>query len=205
MAKKLLVLDAYALIYRAYFAFISRPIKTSKGQNTSAIYGFVKSLLDALKRFEPTHIAVAFDVSGKTFRTEIFPEYKANRQETPEDIRSAVPVIKDVIRAMNITILEKQGFEADDIVGTLAKKADPLGFEVLMMTPDKDYGQLLTDRVIMVKPSRSGADMETVTAKDFCEGYGIERPEQFKDILALWGDSSDNIPGVPGIGEKTAA
>ena len=205
MAKKILVLDAYALIYRAYFAFINRPIKTSKGQNTSAIYGFVKSLLDALKRFEPTHIAVAFDVSGKTFRTEIFPEYKANRQETPEDIRSAVPVIKDIIRAMNITILEKQGFEADDIVGTLAKKADPLGFEVLMMTPDKDYGQLLTDRVIMVKPSRSGADMETVTAKDFCEGYGIERPEQFKDILALWGDSSDNIPGVPGIGEKTAA
>jgi len=204
-SKTLLVLDAYALIYRAYFAFISRPIKTSKGQNTSAIFGFTKSLLDALKRFDPTHIAVAFDISGKTFRSEMYPDYKANRQETPEDIRSAIPVIKDIIRAMNITILEKQGYEADDIVGTLAKKAEPEGFEVMMMTPDKDYGQLLTDKVVMVKPSRSGADIETVTAADFCKKYGITNPSQFKDILALWGDSSDNIPGVPGIGEKTAA
>jgi DNA polymerase-1 len=204
-SKTLLVLDAYALIYRAYFAFISRPIKTSKGQNTSAIFGFTKSLLDALKRFDPTHIAVAFDISGKTFRSEMYPDYKANRQETPEDIRSAIPVIKDIIRAMNITILEKQGYEADDIVGTLAKKAEPAGFEVMMMTPDKDYGQLLTDKVVMVKPSRSGADIETVTAADFCKKYGITNPSQFKDILALWGDSSDNIPGVPGIGEKTAA
>ena len=203
--KKLLVLDAYALIYRAYFAFINRPIKTSKGQNTSAIFGFTKSLLDALKRFDPSHIAVAFDISGKTFRNDLYPEYKANRQETPEDIRSAVPIIKDIIRAMNITILEKQGYEADDIVGTLAARAEPLGFEVKMMTPDKDYGQLLTSKVVMVKPSRSGADIETVTANDICKKYGIENPMQFKDILALWGDSSDNIPGVPGIGEKTAA
>ena len=203
--KTLLVLDAYALIYRAYFAFISRPIKTSKGRNTSAIFGFTKSLLDALKRFDPTHIAVAFDISGKTFRNDMYPEYKANRQETPEDIRSAIPVIKDIIRAMNITILEKQGYEADDIVGTLAKKAELAGFEVIMMTPDKDYGQLLTDKVVMVKPSRSGADIETVTAAGFCKKYGITNPSQFKDILALWGDSSDNIPGVPGIGEKTAA
>lgn len=205
MSKKLLVLDAYALIYRAYFAFINRPIRTSKGQNTSAIFGFTKSLIDAIKKMEPTHVAVAFDVSGKTFRTEMYPEYKANRQETPEDIRTAVPVIKEIIRAMNIEILEKQGFEADDIVGTLAKLAEPQGFEVLMMTPDKDYGQLLTPNVVMVKPSRSGADMERVTADDLCEKYGIENPGQFKDILALWGDSSDNIPGVPGIGEKTAA
>lgn len=204
-AKKLLVLDAYALIYRAYFAFISRPIMTSKGQNTSAIFGFTKSLLDALKRFDPTHIAVAFDISGKTFRNDLYPEYKANRQETPEDIRSAVPIIKEIIRAMNITILEKQGYEADDVVGTLAKRAEPLGFEVMMMTPDKDYGQLLTSKVVMVKPSRSGADIETVTAADICKKYGIENPMQFKDILALWGDASDNIPGVPGIGEKTAA
>jgi DNA polymerase-1 len=204
-SQKLLVLDAYALIYRAYFAFISRPIKTSKGQNTSAIYGFTKSLLDALKRFEPTHIAVAFDISGKTFRNDLYPDYKANRQETPEDIRSAIPYIKQIVRAMNITILEMQGYEADDIVGTLAKRAEPLGFDVMMMTPDKDYGQLLTEKVIMVKPSRSGADIETVTADDFCKGYGITNPMQFKDILALWGDTSDNIPGVPGIGEKTAA
>lgn len=205
MANTLLLLDAYALIYRAYFAFISRPIKTSKGLNTSAIYGFTKTLLDALKRYDPSHIAVAFDVSGKTFRTEIFPEYKANRQETPEDIRTAVPIIKDLLRAMNIPIVEMRGYEADDIIGTIAKKAEPLGFEVMMMTPDKDYGQLLTDKVRIVKPSRSGADIVEVTAKEFCESYGINDPQQFKDILALWGDTSDNIPGVPGIGEKTAA
>lgn len=205
MSKKLLVLDAYALIYRAYFAFINRPIRTSKGQNTSAIFGFTKSLMDAIKKMEPSHVAVAFDVSGKTFRNEMYPEYKANRQETPEDIRTAVPIIKEIIRAMNIEIIEKRGFEADDIVGTLAKQAEPQGFEVLMMTPDKDYGQLLTPNVVMIKPSRSGADMEWVTADDLCKKYGIDNPAQFKDILALWGDTSDNIPGVPGIGEKTAA
>jgi DNA polymerase-1 len=205
MPKTLILFDAYALIYRAYFAFISRPIKNSKGLNTSAIFGFTKSMLDAIKRFDPTHVAVAFDVSGKTFRTDIYPEYKANRQETPEDIRLAVPIIKDILRAMNIAVVEMKGYEADDIVGTLALEAEKYGFEVLMMTPDKDYGQLLTDRVKIVKPSRSGAEIVMVTAKEFCEGYGIERPMQFKDILALWGDTSDNIPGVPGIGEKTAA
>lgn len=205
MPKTIILFDAYALIYRAYFAFISRPIKNSKGLNTSAIFGFTKSMLDAIKRFDPTHVAVAFDVSGKTFRSEIFPEYKANRQETPEDIRQSIPIIKEVLRAMNIAIVEMQGFEADDIVGTLARVAEDDGFEVLMMTPDKDYGQLLTEKVRIVKPSRSGAEIVIVTAKDFCEGYGIERPMQFKDILALWGDTSDNIPGVPGIGEKTAA
>ena len=205
MQKTLLLLDAYALIYRAYFAFINRPIKTSKGLNTSAVFGFAKTLLDALKRYDPSHIAVAFDVSGKTFRTEIFPEYKANRQETPEDIRTAVPLIKNLLKALNISVVELRGYEADDIVGTIAKKAEPMGFEVLMMTPDKDYGQLLTDKVKIVKPSRSGADIVEVTAKEFCEGYGIKNPMQFKDILALWGDNSDNIPGVPGIGEKTAS
>ncbi len=205
MQKTLLLLDAYALIYRAYFAFISRPIKTSKGLNTSAIYGFTKTLLDALKRYNPSHIAVAFDVSGKTFRTDMYPEYKANRQETPEDIRSAIPIIKELLKAMNIPVVEMRGYEADDIIGTIAKKAEPLGFEVMMMTPDKDYGQLLTNKVRVVKPSRSGADIVEVTAKDFCEKYGINNPLQFKDILALWGDTSDNIPGVPGIGEKTAS
>jgi DNA polymerase-1 len=205
MSKTLLILDAYALIYRAYFAFISRPIKTSKGLNTSAIYGFTKTLFDALKRYDPTHIAVAFDVSGKTFRSDIFPEYKANRQETPEDIRAAVPIIKDLLRAMKIPIVEMRGYEADDIIGTIAKQAEPRGFEVMMMTPDKDYGQLLTDKVRIVKPSRSGADIVEVTAEGFCKDYGIKHPSQFKDILALWGDTSDNIPGVPGIGEKTAS
>ncbi len=205
MPKKLILFDAYALIYRAYFAFISRPIKNSKGLNTSAIYGFTKTMLDALKRFEPSHVAVAFDVSGKTFRNEIYSEYKANRQETPEDIRLAVPIIKNLLQAMNIAVVEKQGYEADDIVGTLALEAEKDGFEVLMMTPDKDYGQLLTSNVHIVKPSRSGADIVVVTAEEFCKEYGIENPKQFKDILALWGDTSDNIPGVPGIGEKTAA
>ncbi len=205
MPKKLLLLDAYALIYRAYFAFINRPIRNSKGLNTSAVYGFTKTLLDALKRFEPTHIAVAFDLSGPTFRTELFPEYKANREETPEDIRLAVPIIKELLQSLNITILQMKGFEADDIIGSMAKQAERQGFEVLMMTPDKDYGQLLSDNITVVKPGRSGSDIETVTKELFCKEYGITTPDQFIDILALWGDKSDNIPGVPGIGEKTAA
>lgn len=205
MPKKLLLLDAYALIYRAYFAFINRPIRNSKGLNTSAVYGFTKTLLDALKRFDPTHIAVAFDLSGPTFRTELFPEYKANREETPEDIRLAVPIIKELLQSLNITILQMKGFEADDIIGSMAKQAERQGFEVLMMTPDKDYGQLLSDNITVVKPGRSGSDIETVTKELFCKEYGITTPDQFIDILALWGDKSDNIPGVPGIGEKTAA
>ena len=205
MPKKLLLLDAYALIYRAYFAFINRPIRNSKGLNTSAVYGFTKTLLDALKRFDPTHIAVAFDLSGPTFRTELFPEYKANREETPEDIRLAVPIIKELLQSLNITILQMKGFEADDIIGSMAKQAERQGFEVLMMTPDKDYGQLLSDNITVIKPGRSGSDIETVTKELFCKEYGITAPDQFIDILALWGDKSDNIPGVPGIGEKTAA
>lgn len=205
MPKKLLLLDAYALIYRAYFAFINRPIRNSKGLNTSAVYGFTKTLLDALKRFEPTHIAVAFDLSGPTFRTELFPEYKANREETPEDIRLAVPIIKELLQSLNITILQMKGFEADDIIGSMAKQAERQGFEVLMMTSDKDYGQLLSDNITVVKPGRSGGEIETVTKELFCKEYGITAPDQFIDILALWGDKSDNIPGVPGIGEKTAA
>ena len=205
MPKKLLLLDAYALIYRAYFAFINRPIRNSKGLNTSAVYGFTKTLLDALKRFDPTHIAVAFDLSGPTFRTELFPEYKANREETPEDIRLAVPIIKELLQSLNITILQMKGFEADDIIGSMAKQAERQGFEVLMMTPDKDYGQLLSDNITVVKPGRSGGEIETVTKELFCKEYGITAPDQFIDILALWGDKSDNIPGVPGIGEKTAA
>ncbi|RPH34268.1 MAG: DNA polymerase I [Bacteroidales bacterium] len=205
MPKKLLLIDAYASIYRAYFAFINRPIRTSKGLNTSAIYGFTKFMLDAIKRIEPTHIAVAFDLSGPTFRTELFPAYKANRQETPEDIRTAVPIIKRLLTAMNIPIVELKGYEADDIIGALATKADPLGFEVYMFTPDKDYGQLLSPNVKIIKPGKGGGDLETITAESFCADYKINTPSQFIDILALWGDTSDNIPGVKGIGEKTAA
>lgn len=205
MAKKLLLIDAYALIYRAYFAFINRPMKNSKGLNTSAIYGFTKTMLDAIKRIEPTHVAVAFDLSGPTFRTEIYSDYKANRQETPEDIRSSVPIIKELLRTMNIPILELKGYEADDIIGTAAKKAEPLGYEVYMMTPDKDFGQLLSPNIKIVKPGKMGNEMETVTAEEFCKGYEINDPIQFIDILALWGDASDNIKGVNKIGEKTAA
>jgi DNA polymerase I len=205
MPKKLLLIDAYALIYRAYFAFINRPIRTSKGLNTSAIYGFTKSLLDALKKIEPTHFAVAFDLSGPTFRTELYPAYKANRQETPEDIRTAIPIIKRLLSVMNIPIVELKGYEADDIIGTIATQADPLGYEVYMMTPDKDYGQLLSPNVKIIKPGRGGNEMETITADAFCFDYKINNPLQFIDILALWGDTSDNVPGVKGIGEKTAA
>lgn len=205
MQKKLLLIDAYALIYRAYFAFINRPIKTSKGLNTSAIYGFIKTLLDAIKKIEPTHLAVAFDLSGPTFRTELYPEYKANRQETPEDIRLAIPIIKRLLGIMNIPIVELKGYEADDIIGTLATQADPLGYEVFMMTPDKDYGQLLSQNVKIIKPSKGGGEMETITTEAFCKDYKINNPSQFIDILALWGDTSDNVPGVKGIGEKTAA
>ncbi|NVO08652.1 MAG: DNA polymerase I [Bacteroidales bacterium] len=205
MQKKLLLIDAYALIYRAYFAFINRPIKTSKGLNTSAIYGFIKTLLDALKKIEPTHLAVAFDLSGPTFRTELYPDYKANRQETPEDIRLAIPIIKRLLEVMNIPIVELKGYEADDIIGTLATQADPLGYEVFMMTPDKDYGQLLSQNIKIIKPGKGGGEMETVTSDAFCNDYKINNPSQFIDILALWGDTSDNVPGVKGIGEKTAA
>ncbi len=205
MKKRLLLLDAYALIYRAYYAFINRPMRNSKGMNTSAIYGFIRATLDAIKKFNPTHVAVAFDVSGKTFRNDIYPDYKAQRDETPEDIKASVPVIKNLLNALNIPIIEKEGFEADDVIGTLATKANPKEFEVIMMTPDKDYGQLLSENIIIAKPGRSGNEMEIVTAEQFCKDYDIQDPKQFIDILALWGDASDNIKGVNKVGEKTAA
>lgn len=205
MKKRLLLLDAYALIYRAYYAFINRPMRNSKGLNTSAVYGFIRATLDAIKKFNPTHVAVAFDVSGKTFRNDIYPEYKAQRDETPEDIKVSVPIIKNLLQALNIPIIEKEGFEADDVIGTLATKANPAEFEVIMMTPDKDYGQLLNQNIIIAKPGRSGNDMEIVTAEQFCKDYDIQNPKQFIDILALWGDTSDNIKGVNKVGEKTAA
>lgn len=205
MKKRLLLLDAYALIYRAYYAFINRPMRNSKGLNTSAIYGFIRATLDAIKKFNPTHVAVGFDVSGKTFRNDIYPEYKAQRDETPEDIKASVPIIKNLLKVLSIPIIEKEGFEADDVIGTLATKAKPKGFEVIIMTPDKDYGQLLSENIIIAKPGRSGNEMEIVTAEQFCEEYDIQDPKQFIDILALWGDASDNIKGVNKVGEKTAA
>jgi len=202
--KKLFLLDAYALIFRSYYAFISNPMKNSKGQNTSTAFGFTVTLDEVLKSQNPSHIAVAFDPAGPTFRNELFPAYKANRQETPEDIRNAVPAIKKIIEAYNIPVVQSTGFEADDVIGTLAKQAEKEGFKVFMMTPDKDYGQLVSDNIFMFKPRKSGNDSEILGQKEICQKFGISNPLQFIDILALWGDSSDNIPGVPGIGEKTA-
>lgn len=201
--KKLLLIDAYAMIYRAYYAFIRVPRITSKGENTSAIFGFVIILEDLLKRLSPTHIGVAFDPHGKTFRHEAFEQYKAQREETPEDIRKAVPVIKEILHAMNIAVLEVPGFEADDVIGTLAGQAERAGFEVYMATPDKDYGQLVSEHVYMYRPRHSGG-FEQMGPAEVCQKYGIATQRQVIDLLGLMGDASDNIPGCTGVGEKTA-
>lgn len=201
--KRLLLIDAYAMIYRAYYAFIRVPRMNSKGENTSAIYGFVTTLEDLLRKLKPTHVGVAFDPHGPTFRHEAFEAYKAQREETPEDIRRAVPIIKDILSAMNIPALEVQGFEADDVVGTLAGKAEQAGFEVFMATPDKDYGQLVTEHVMQYRPRHTGG-FEQLGPKEVCDKYGIEHTKQVIDLLGLMGDASDNIPGCKGVGEKTA-
>lgn len=201
---RLLLIDAYAMIYRAYYAFIKNPRINSKGLNTSSIFGFVNILEDLLKSLKPTHVGVAFDPSGKTFRHDAYAEYKANREATPEDIKISIPYIKSIISAYQIPILEVEGFEADDVIGTLAHKAAAEGFEVYMATPDKDYGQLLTDEhIYMYRPRHSGG-FEQMSAEDVCAKYGIKHCEQMIDLLGLMGDSSDNIPGCPGVGEKTA-
>ena len=200
---KLFLLDAYALIYRAYYAFIKNPRINSKGMNTSAVMGFVNTLNEILTKEHPTHIGVAFD-HGKTFRDEAFPAYKAQREETPEDIRASVPVIKDIITAMNIPVLQADGFEADDVIGTLATKAGAAGIETYMLTPDKDYGQLVRDNVFIFRP-RHGGGYETMGPKEVNEKYSLSSPEQVIDLLALMGDSADNFPGCPGVGPKTAA
>ena len=221
---KLFLLDAYALIYRSYYAFIKNPRINSKGQNTSAIIGFCNTLNEVLQKEKPTHIGVAFDPHGPTFRSEAFPEYKAQRDATPEDIHAAVPIIKDILRAYRIPILQVDGYEADDVIGTLAKKATALtspeggtkvqsneapseavrGVSVYMLTPDKDYGQLVDDNVFIYRP-RHGGGYEVMGPKEVCEKYGITTPLQVIDLLALMGDSADNFPGCPGVGEKTAA
>ena len=201
---KLFLLDAYALIYRAYYAFIRAPRINSKGQNTSAIFGFVNTLEDVLKKEQPTHIGVAFDPKGGTFRHEMYEQYKAQREETPEDIRASVPVIKDILRAYRIPILEVPGYEADDVIGTLAHQADLQGIRTYMMTPDKDYGQLVTENALIYRPKFGDKEFEVMGIERVKEKFGIERPEQVIDLLGLMGDSSDNIPGCPGVGEKTA-
>ncbi len=203
--KKLFLLDAYALIYRAYFAFSKNPRVNSKGQNTSAAFGFTNVLIDVIKNEKPTHLAVVFDPpGGSAHRREEFAAYKAQREEMPEDIRSMIHPIKQIVESFNVPILEVPGFEADDVVGTVAKIAEKRGFTTYMMTPDKDYAQLVSENIFMFKPGRGGNPPEILGVKEVCEKFEIERPEQVIDILGLWGDASDNIPGIPGIGEKTA-
>ena len=200
---KLFLLDAYALIYRSYYAFIKNPRINSKGLNTSAIMGFLNTLNEVLTKEKPTHIGVAFDPHGPTFRSEAFPEYKAQREETPEDIRKAVPIIKDMLKAYRIPILQVDGFEADDVIGTLAEKAGSIGVQTYMLTPDKDYGQLVRDNVFIYRP-RHGGGYEVMGPKEVMEKYDIPSTQAVIDLLALMGDSADNFPGCPGVGEKTA-
>ncbi len=202
--KTLYLLDAYALIYRAYYALIRSPRINSKGQNTSAVYGFVNTLEMLLNNEHPDYIGIAFDPAGGTFRHEAYPEYKAQREATPEDIRQAVPIIKRIIEAYRIPILEVKGFEADDVIGTLALKGADEGLEVHMITPDKDYAQLVRPNVLMCRPGNGASTMEILGPKEVCEKYGIENTDQVIDMLGLMGDTADNVPGCPGVGEKTA-
>ncbi len=204
MEKKLFLLDAYALIFRAYYAFISNPMTNSKGIPTSTVFGFTLALEEVLRKENPTHIAVVFDPPGPNFRHHMFPEYKANRDATPEDIKTAVPYIKNLLGGFNIPVIEVPGYEADDTIGTMAKQAEKEGFTVYMMTPDKDFAQLVSERVMMYKPGRGGAGPEVLGPAEVREKFLVERSEQVIDILALMGDAADNIPGAKGIGEKTA-
>ena len=205
MAKRLFLLDGMALVYRAHFALIRSPIYTSKGVNTSAIYGFANTLVDLLASQKPTHLAVVFDTPAPTERHTIFPDYKANRDAMPEDLASAIPEVKRLIRAFNIPVIEKDGFEADDVIGTLAlRAATEGGCEVFMVTPDKDFAQLVDEKVAIYKPGRGGGEPEIIGLDEVKEHWQVDKPSQVIDILGLWGDASDNIPGVPGIGEKTA-
>ncbi len=203
--KKLFLLDAYALIYRAFFAMNKRPAMNSKGLNTSAVMGFLNTLYDVLRNEKPTHIGVAFDLHGPTVRAQEFSEYKANRESMPDDLRASIPYIIRLIEGFNIPVYAAQGYEADDVIGTLSHKAEKEGFITYMMTPDKDFGQLVTDKVLIYKPAKFGAPAQVLGPKDICEKYGIAEPKQVIDILGLWGDASDNIPGIPGIGEKNAS
>lgn len=203
--KKLFLLDAYALIYRAYFAFAKNPRINSKGQNTSAAFGFTNVLIDVIKNEKPTHLAVVFDPpGGSVHRQADFEAYKAHREEMPEDIRSMIQPIKQIIEAFKVPVLQVDGYEADDVIGTVAKIAERKGYTTYMMTPDKDYGQLVSDKIFMYKPGRGGAPAEILGVKEICEKFEVKHPLQVIDILGLWGDASDNIPGIPGIGEKTA-
>lgn len=202
--KRLFLVDAYALIFRGYYAFIKNPQINSKGEDTSAIMGFMNSLLDVIKRERPDHLAVCFDKGGSTDRVEMFEDYKANRDETPEGIKSAIPHICNILEAMHIPIMVKEGFEADDVIGTLSRQAEQQGYKTYMVTPDKDFAQLVTENVLMYRPKSFGGGYETWGIEEVKKRFGVERPEQVIDFLGMMGDASDNIPGLPGVGEKTA-
>jgi len=199
----LFLLDAYALAYRAYYAFIKNPRINSKGLNTSAVFGFTNTLLELMAKENPSHIGVVFDPSGPNFRHEMYPEYKANRESMPEDMRQSIPYIKEVIQALNIPVVQVTGYEADDVIGTLAYKAKAAGMKVYMMTPDKDYAQLVTDNIFVYKPGRAGDDTEIWDAEKVKEKFSVA-PDKIIDLLGLMGDTSDNIPGCPGVGPKSA-
>ena len=203
--KTLFLLDAMALIYRAHFAFSKNPRISSKGLNTGAAFGFTNSLYEILDKKKPTHIAVAFDTHAPTFRHIDYPLYKANRDAQPEDIRIAIPLVKDIVRAFNIPVLELDGYEADDVIGTFAKKASAEGFEVFMMTPDKDFGQLVEEHVYLYKPAFMGNGVDIMGIPEVLAKWDIERIDQVVDMLGLQGDAVDNIPGIPGVGPKTAS
>src|SRR6476646_3829849 len=202
--KRLFLLDAYALIFRGYYAFIKNPRINSKGMDTSAIIGFMNSLMDVIKREKPDHLAVAFDKGGSHVRSEMFTEYKANRSATPEAILIAVPYIQEILRAMHIPIIECEGCEADDLIGTIAKQAEKQNYQVFMVTPDKDFAQLVSENIFMYKPARLGNGIEIWGIPEVLERFEVERPEQVIDFLGMMGDAVDNIPGLPGVGEKTA-
>src|ERR1700761_4370918 len=203
--KRLFLLDAMALIFRAYYALISNPRITSKGKNTNAQFGFTNALVDLINNQQPSHMAVCFDTHAPTERHTDFADYKANRQEAPEDLLSAVPDIKAIITGFNIPCVELDGFEADDVIGTLSKQAEAAGYEVYMVTPDKDYGQLVSEKVRIYKPGYQGGAAEILGPKEVCEKWNIKEVSQVIDILGLMGDAVDNIPGIKGVGEKTAA
>ena len=199
---KLFLLDAMALIYRAHFAFSKNPIINSKGLNTSAIYGFTNTLLEVIKKEKPSHLGIAFDTKAPTFRVEMFKEYKANRQRQPEDIQVAIPYIKKILKAMHIPVIEKIGFEADDIIGTLAKQAEKEDFKVFMVTPDKDFAQLVSENIFMYRPARMGNGIEIWGVEEVQKKFEIIDPLQVIDFLGMMGDAVDNIPGLPGVGPR---
>src|SRR5918993_4911933 len=204
MDKTFLLLGSYALIFRAYYALIRNPRITSKGKNTNAQFGFTNTLVELINNQKPTHMAVCFDTAAPTERHTDFAEYKANRQDAPEDLMIAIPDIKRILQGFNIPIIESDGYEADDVIGTLSKQAEDLGYTVYMVTPDKDYGQLVTDKVKIYKPGYQGGDVEIMGPKEVCEKWCIESVDQVIDILGLMGDAVDNIPGIAGVGQKTA-